>query len=416
MGTVFLTVATSLLLMFSSGESRIEEQISSVYGVEDPEFVHTMGSLLGPSLLPGNRVVPLVNGDQIFAAMLKAIEGAKKSICFETYIYWSGDIGKRFSHALIERAKAGVATHVLVDWVGAAKMDKSLVDSMLKGGVEVEYYRPLRWYTLSRMNNRTHRKLLIVDGTVGFTGGVGIADIWKGNAQGPDNWRDTHFLIEGPVVAQLQGAFLDNWIRTRGAVLHGPKYFPGALAAAGTQQAQVFRSSAREGSDSMRLMYMLAIAAARKHIRMANAYFVPDDLSVRMFVAARKRGVDIEIIVPGEHSDQILVNKASRAKWGTLLQAGVKIYRYKPTMMHCKIFIVDGIWTSVGSTNFDNRSFRLNDEANLNVFDVGFAHQNSKQFSQDKRVSDEYTLAEWHDRGKLEKLSDWAASLLRPQL
>lgn len=416
LGVILVCSGGFVFLVFGSGENRIEKEIESLYGVDDPQFSRTMGSLLGRSLVPGNKVVPLLNGNQIFPAMLTAIAGAQRSINFETYIYWSGAIGKRFSDALSERARAGVKTSVLVDWVGAAKMDRSLIQSMRESGVLVNYYRPLHWYTLARMNNRTHRKLLIVDGRVGFTGGVGIADLWDGNGEDPDHWRDTHFQIEGPVVAQLQAAFMDNWIRTRGEVLHGEDYFPALEAQPTNHYAQVFRSSAREGSDSMRLMYLLAIAAARKSIRMENAYFVPDDLSLRMFVAARKRGVDVQIIVPGDHSDQTVVNKASRAHWGPLLAAGVKIFRYKPTMLHCKIFIVDDAWTSVGSTNFDNRSFRLNDEANLNVFDTDFAAQNLAQFERDKANAEAYTLADWSHRAASEKLSDWMASWLRPQL
>ncbi len=410
-----LLVAFTATTVLSSGEDRISHPIPARYGVDDPQFARTMGALLGPPLVGGNRVTVYTNGDEIFPAMLQAIAEAQSSINFETYIYWSGQIGHKFSEALSAKARAGVETSVLVDWVGAAKMERELFESMRKSGVKVEYYRPLHWYTLSRINNRTHRKLLVVDGKVGFTGGVGIADVWLGNAQGPENWRDSHFRLEGPAVAQMQAAFLDNWIGTRSEVLDGPAYFP-QLAPAGDQYAQVFKSSAREGSDSVRLLYMLSIAAARKTIHMSNAYFVPDDLSVRMFVEARKRGVKVDIIVPGDITDQAIVGKASRALWGDLLRAGVKIYRYEPTMMHCKIFIVDGLWTSVGSTNFDNRSFRLNDEANLNVLDAAFANENLSQFERDKSRSKEFSLADWESRSAGEKFSDWAASLFRIQL
>lgn len=415
LAVVVLSSALGATVLLSSGEDRISQPIPARYGVEDPQFVRTMGTLLGPPLVGGNRVTILTNGDEIFPAMLKAIAEAEKSVNFETYIYWSGQIGRKFSEALSKKAREGVETHVLVDWVGAAKMERELFESMRAAGVQVEYYRPLHWYTLSRMNNRTHRKLLVVDGKVGFTGGVGIADEWLGNAEGPDNWRDSHFRVEGPAVAQMQAAFLDNWIGTQSKVLDGNAYFP-ELSPAGDQYAQVFKSSAREGSDSVRLMYMLSIAAARKSIHMQNAYFVPDDLSVRMFVQARKRDVEVHIIVPGDITDQQLVGKASRALWGDLLRAGVKIYRYKPTMMHCKIFVVDGLWTSVGSTNFDNRSFRLNDEANLNVLDAGFARENLVQFERDKARSKAFSLADWENRGAREKFSDWVASWFRVQL
>ena len=235
-------------------------------------------------------------------------------------------------------------------------------------------YRPLRWYNLDRLNNRTHRKLLIVDGRVGFTGGIGVADHWLGNAEDKEHWRDSHFQVEGPVVAQLQGAFMDNWIESRGEVMDGADYFP-QLEPVGGHYAQVFRSSPGEGSASMRLMYLLAIASAAKSIRIANAYFVPDSLVRDMLVQARDRGVDVEIIVPGPVLDAQIVRRASRAKWGPLLRAGVRIYEYQPTMYHTKVMVVDEVWSSVGSTNFDDRSFRLNDEANLNVLDPEFGQR-----------------------------------------
>lgn len=412
-------ILTALAVLFavnlSSGEKKIVHEIPHLYSVTDEQFARSMGSLLGPSMLGGNKVDPLINGDQIFPAMLEAIRGAQRSVTFETYIYWSGAIGKQFADALSERAKKGVKVHVLVDWVGAGKLDDSLLDSMKAAGVEVEKFRPLFWYNLGRINNRTHRKLLVVDGRIGFTGGVGIADLWSGNGQDAQHWRDSHFRLEGPAVAQMQSAFMDNWIKTRSLVLHGEAYFP-ELAPVGTEVAQVFKSSADEGSESVRLMYLLSIAAARQRVRLANAYFVPDDLSVQTLIAARKRGVNVEIIVPNEHTDSELVRKASRSRWGPLLEAGIDIYEYQPTMMHCKVMVVDDLWTSVGSTNFDNRSFRLNDEANLNVLDAGFAQRNSAQFEKDKLKSRKISLEEWRQRPWTEKFMGWASGLLRPQL
>ncbi len=412
-------IVTALAVLFvvnlSSGEKKIIHEITHLYAVTDEQFARSMGSLLGPSMLSGNKVEPLINGEQIFPAMLAAIRGAKRSITFETYIYWSGAIGKQFAEALSERAKNGVKVHVLVDWVGAGKLDDALIDSMKAAGVEVEKFRPLRWYNLSRINNRTHRKLLVVDGRVGFTGGVGIADLWSGNGQDAQHWRDSHFRLEGPAVAQMQSAFMDNWMKTRSLVLHGEAYFP-KLESAGTTVAQVFKSSAQEGSESVRLMYLLSIAAAQQRIRLANAYFVPDDLAVQMLIGAAKRGVKVEIIVPNEHTDSELVRKASRARWGPLLEAGIEIYEYQPTMMHCKVMVVDDLWTSVGSTNFDNRSFRLNDEANLNVLNAEFAQRNAAQFETDKKKSRRINLEQWRQRPWTEKLMGWASSLLRPQL
>jgi len=347
--------------------------------------------------------------------MLGAIRAAEKTITFETYIYWSGDIGREFAEALSERARAGVKVHVLLDWVGSGRLKQKFLDDMEESGVEVCRYHPLHWYTLARINNRTHRKLLVVDGTVAFTGGVGIADKWLGNAQDPDHWRDSHFRVEGPVVAQFQAAFMDNWLKTRARVLHGEEYFP-SLEPAGEQVAQVFQSSPREGSESVRLMYLLSIASAEKTIHLASSYFVPDDLAIETFVAARARGVSVQIIVPGEHIDAHVTRRASRSRWGPLLEAGVEIFEYQPTMFHCKVMVVDTLWVSVGSTNFDNRSFRLNDEANLNVLDPDFAAGQVRTFEQDRSRGRLVSLEEWKHRPLGEKVKEFAAGLIRSQL
>jgi len=411
-GVVFVPL---LLLNFSSGKAEMKRKVEHLYAISDPRFAHSMGTLLGPAVLEGNRVDVLLNGDEIFPAMLAAIRSAQRTITFETYIYWSGDIGNQFAQALGERARAGVRIHVMLDWVGAAKIDEDLLEGMKAAGVEVEMYRPLRWYNLGRMNHRTHRKLLVVDGKVGFTGGVGIADQWLGHAQSPEHWRDSHYRLEGPAVAHMQAAFMDNWLKTHSEVLHQEEYFP-SLAPMGEMQAQVFKSSAGEGSESARLMYLLSIAAAARSIRIANAYFVPDDLSVATLCEASRRGVRIEIIVPGSVTDEQVVRHASRARWGPLLEAGVAIYLFEPTMFHCKLMIVDDFWVSVGSTNFDSRSFRLNDEANLNVVDEAFAARQLEVFEQDKIRSRRVTLAEWQSRPVSERVRDLAASLLRSQL
>jgi cardiolipin synthase len=279
----------------------------------------------------------------------------------------------------------------------------------------VELYHPLRWYNLDRMNNRTHRKLLIVDGAVGFTGGVGIAPVWTGNAQDKDHWRDSHFRVAGPVVGQMQAVMLDNWSKATGRVLHGPAYFP-ALKPVGTQRAQVFASSPNGGSESMHLMYLLAITAATRSIELSSAYFVPDEITRDALIAAVKRGVRVRIITPGPIIDAETVRRASRGLWGEMLQAGIEIHEYQPTMYHCKVMIVDGYMTSVGSTNFDVRSFRLNDEANLNVYDVAFARRQQQVFEDDLKRSRQVTFESWSRRPLGEKLHERAAALLAPLL
>ena len=414
--TAALTVlATMILYTTLAREKKISHRIDPLYGVEDEQFERSLGSLLQPHIYGGNLVTPLINGDQIFPAMLEAVRGAKNTITFETFIYWSGEIGREFADALAERARAGVKVHVLLDWLGSKKMDDAYVEKMEAAGVEVMRYHPLKWFNAFRINHRTHRKLLVVDGTVGFTGGVGIADEWAGDAQDPDHWRDSHFKLEGPAVAQMQAAFMDNWMKTHEMVLHGGEYFP-KLEKAGSCKAQVFMSSPAEGSESVRLMYLMSIACARRSVRISSAYFVPDSLSVRMLVDAAKRGVKVEIIVPGEHIDTHVTRRAGRSRWGPLLEAGIDIMEYQPTMYHCKVMVVDELWTTVGSTNFDNRSFRLNDEANLNVLDPDFARGQVEMFERDKARSRRITLQEWQNRPWTEKLKEHAAGLLRSQL
>jgi cardiolipin synthase A/B len=414
--TLVLTLASVLFgLNFTSGEKNVERRLDRLYQTEDPQFHRAMGSLLGPGILGGNRAQELLNGDQIFPAMLASIRAAQRSVTFETYIYWSGDIGREFADALAERARAGVKVHVLLDWVGSAKIDDALLDQMKAAGVDVRKFHKPAWYNLARLNNRTHRKILVVDGKTGFTGGVGIAPKWTGAGQDAEHWRDSHFLIEGPVVAQMQAVFMDNWLKVTGDVMHGEAYFP-ALAAAGNMDAQVFSSSPSGGSESMQLMYHLSITAAERSIDVASAYFVPDDLTSKALIQAVQRGVKVRIITPGEITDTETVRSASRGRWGPLLQAGAEIYEYQPTMYHCKVMIVDAMLVSVGSTNFDNRSFRLNDEANLNLFDKTFAARQAQVFEDDLRRAKRMSLESWTNRPWQERLKERLASVLESQL
>jgi cardiolipin synthase len=437
--TFLLTVAATLLVLnFTSGEKKIDEQVRREYALQDDQFQRALGVLLGPPITAGNRFEALHNGDRIFPAMLAAIRDAKRSITFETYIYWSGDIGREFADALAERARAGVKVHVLLDWVGSVKIDGDFLKEMEKAGVEIRKFHKPDWYDIARLNNRTHRKLLIADGRIGFTGGVGVAPQWTGDAQDPEHWRDSHYRVEGPVVAQMQAVFMDNWIKASGQVLHGESYFPALGAVVDTAgaaspsapgkdaeprtgaavggRAQVFSSSPSGGSESMHIMYLLAIAAATKSIDLSSAYFVPDPLTVDALTAAMKRGVRVRVIVPGPVIDTQLVRNASRASWGPLLEAGAEISEYQPTMFHCKVFTVDGLLVSVGSTNFDNRSFRLNDEANLNIYDAAFAARETAVFEQDLKRSKRVTYQDWLDRPLKEKAMERLASLLSWQL
>ena len=415
-GTVLGTLLVVLVAVnFHVPEKKLRHTMEHLYGVTDPQFKREMSVLLGPAIVTGNRITTLQNGAEIFPAMLQAVRQAQRTITFETYIYWSGKVGQQFADALSERSRAGVKVRVMLDWLGSEKMEGSLLDAMRAAGIEVERYHPVKWYSLGRLNNRTHRKVLIVDGVTGFTGGVGIADQWTGHAQDPDHWRDMHFQVQGPVVAQMQAAFLDNWIKTTGKVLHGEPYFP-PLAASGSQEMHLFMSSVAGGSESMRLMYLAAITAAEHSIDMEAAYFVPDELMREELLKARARGVQIRILVPGRHIDSETVRIASRRSWGPLLDAGLQIYEYQPTMLHCKMLIFDRYMVSVGSTNFDARSFELNDEASLNVYDAGFAGEMTATFERDLALGRAYTAEEWRRRPWGERFAELVIRPIESQL
>ncbi len=380
----------------------------------DQQLKTSMNALFGSNYIAGNKVDTLVNGIQIFPAMLRSIREARQTISFETYIYWRGAIAEEFADALSIKAREGLRVKVLLDWIGSLPMDERLIERMRQAGVEVVRFRPVTWYTIDRVNNRTHRKLLIVDGRVGFTGGVGIADEWNGDARTPNEWRDNHYRVEGPAVAEFQAAFAEHWIEATGELLLGDRFFP-EIRPTGERETQVVVSST-EQRNVMHLMLMTALAAAQKNIRIATPYFVPDELVRQQLLEARKRGVEIQILVPGLQTDARIVRKASRHLWGGLLQAGIKISEYQPTFYHCKLVIVDDIWTSVGSTNIDSRALRLNDEANINLFDQEFAHAQTVLFDKDALASKAYTFSDWQSRSASEKVSDWVSSLARSQI
>jgi cardiolipin synthase len=392
----------------------LRRPVPHVMGASDPAFLHTMSGLFGTDVTGSNAVTALVNGDRIFPAMLEAIAAARRSISFETYVYWSGRIAIEVAEALAERARAGVAVKVLLDWQGSIPMRQEVVEIMAKAGCEVVRFRPLAWYALDRLNNRTHRKIMVVDGRVGFTGGVGIADEWLGDARDESEWRDTHYRIEGPAVAGLQSAFAENWAEARGEILQGDEWFP-ELAPAGTLSAHLVRSSAGQ-QNVMHMMLMTALAAAERNIRIGTPYFVPDDVALAQLREACRRGVTIDVVLPVASNDHSSVRRASRHFWGRMLDAGVRLHAYEATMYHNKVVIVDEAYASLGSANFDERSFRLNEEANLNVFDPGFVREQIALFEADRARCRPVTVADWAGRAPHVKLRDWAFSRLRPQL
>jgi cardiolipin synthase len=396
-------------------EKQLQHRLGHVSAVESAQFRREMGTLLGTGVSEGNAVADYQNGEEIFPAMLAAIRSARHSVNMETYIYWSGEVSRKFVAALTERARAGVRVHVLADWLGSTRMKRQVVDELRAGGVRFEYFHPLHWYSLDRINNRTHRKLLVVDGIVAFNGGVGIADAWEGNGLQPDHWRDMQFRVTGPAAAQMQAIFGQNWLATTGEALLGPEYYP-EVPHRGDLAVQAFASSPDGGSENMQLMYLMAINGARHRIDLEAAYFVPDELTLTALRDAMRRGVRVRLVVPGPHVDSAVVRNASQARWGAMLQAGARIYRYQPALFHNKLMVVDGYLTIGGSANFDNRSFRLNDESNVAIYDYAFAAHMTDVIGMDIARSRELSLAQWRERPWRQRVFDWLSSQAAEQL
>ena len=308
---------------------------------------------------------------------------------------------------------------MIVDAVGGVDADVESLRDLIAAGGDVRLYHPLSWYQIgsaTKLNYRTHRKLLIIDGTVGFIGGVGISDWWSGQDDDGEYWRDNHYRVEGPVVGRLQGAFLENWLELTGQVLHGEEYFP-KIEAAGEMVAQVINSSTASVDQSVQMLYLMSLAAARERICLQTPYFVPDEPTRREMLNARVRGVKVQIIVPHpEETDSTLAHQASRAGWGELLEAGIEIYQYEPTMLHVKLMVIDNLWVSIGSANLDNRSFKLNDETNLNVLDSDFAAEQMQLFEADLAKARRVELDKWNNRSLWDKLLDGTSTLLNSQL
>jgi cardiolipin synthase len=395
-------VAASCGCSYLFSEKRTVYEYDPAYGVDSPEFRRSLDAL-GAELSPRNRAELLVNGDATFASMLGAIRDARESINLEMYIFTQGAIGSEFSRALAERARTGVEVRVLVDGFGSSL--GPLEAEMEAAGVRVEIYRPLKIYSLDRVDSRTHRRVLTVDGRIGFCGGIAIDDRWLGDARNPSEWRETTLRVEGPVVSQLQHVFLEDWVHTTGEVLHGRKQFP-SIEPAGDLLAQAISSSRSDQSSMAKLLYYMAIQAARRNIWIENAYFVPDRQIRQGLVAAAARGVDVRVIVPGKYIDSPNVRLASRFHYGELLDGGVRIYEFLPTMMHNKVMVVDGIWSSVGSINFVNRSMTKNAEANLVIYDRPFASRVEAMVEADLERCEVFTKEKWRRRGLLARFGE----------
>lgn len=417
---VFTTLFVTAFVLWvganlATTEKRLLYRPRRLYTSGDADFRRALGILLGPPLLGGNRITTLVNGEQIYTVMLDAIRTAQTNITFETFVF-RDEVGARFVDELSSAARRGVKVHMLLDWLGSRTMDSGLLAAARAAGCDLQIYHPPSWYHLGRLNNRTHRKLMVIDGRLGFTGGAGMGVEWSEGLSGLPPWRETHFKAEGPVVAQMQAVFIDNWIKATGRVLHGAEYFPQLPGDVGKMEAQMFGSSPVGGSESMHLMVLLALAAAKTSIDIENAYFVPDRLTVESLCAAARRGVRVRIVVPGRYTDTRLGRWAAHGLYGELLEAGIQIFEYQPTMMHCKVLVIDGVWSSVGSANFDDRSFRLNDEANLNVFSEELAREQTSLIDADITRSRRMVLKRWRNRAFSRRLNERLALLLRSQL
>ena len=384
--------------------------------VDSPEFLRACEALTGAPISHGNEAELLVNGDRIFPAFLETIASAQKTLCVQTYVYWRGDIAREVAEAIARKAREGVQCKVILDAFGALKMDGSLVHEMEDAGARVVRLRPVKPYAVRRVVNRTHRRLLIADGRVGMTGGVGIAEEWTGDAQDPDHWRDTHVRVRGPVVRGMQGAFAENWLEGSGEVLAGDGFLPDLEPIADGGPMQLVRSSATVGDTNAEALYYLAIASARESMDLTAAYFAPRPAFTDALAEAAERGVRVRILVPGPHIDKEVVRVAGRAAYARLTDAGARIFEYQPTMLHAKSLVVDGMWSSVGTINFDNRSFQLHDEVTLCVWDDRFAGRLLDAFEHDLERSAEIDAGRWDGRPRRHRLAESATRVLRREL
>jgi len=413
----FARMATALLLTITTGCTGIPPHLElPTLDIKQPAFAATLGAYTGTTVVGGNRVEILLNGAEIFPAKLALIRGARRTINYAQYVFEDGEPAEDVAAALADRCRAGIKVNVLLDAVGALAMPNALRDEMSKAGCRVETYRPLRPFALDRLNYRNHRRILVVDGLAGVTGGSGISGKWSGNGREEGHWRDTDVLLEGPVVEQLQGAFAENWLEATGVALGGPDYFPRRrLDSKGLVDAQVVRSSPAGGSTAMYTMFLLALASARHSIHITNPYFVPDEKMITTLVAAAKRGVEVVLIIPGA-IDHNLVRQASRSEFGRLLKNGVQIYEYRPALLHAKAMVVDGIWATVGSTNLDHRSFSLNEELNVAIYDATTAQRLEQVFQQDLSNSRRVMYDDWNRRGFTSRFLELLAYPLKEQM
>ncbi|HEV3410672.1 MAG TPA: phospholipase D-like domain-containing protein [Chthoniobacterales bacterium] len=410
----FLGIVLIFCLFFIRRQT-LDYKLEHSFAIRAPEFFSSALALGNPVPVEGNKVELLNNGDEYFPAMLEAIRSAERTINFAAYILQSDNVGRQFRDAFCERARAGVEVRILLDGIGSGwELDNSDVRMMKEAGCKFDYYHPVGSWRMDRTNRRSHRRILVIDGKIGFTGGAAFADKWSGHAQDPNHWRDVQVRVEGPVVAAMQAAFQSHWVKTFDEALTGADQFP-PLAPAGAMRAQIVESRSFS-SAPVAMVQAVTFAAAEQRIWITNPYCTPSDNQVELLVQAASRGVDVRFLLPGPHNDQPLTESAGRTAYGKLLEGGVKIFEYQPTMIHSKTMVADGIFSMVGSSNLDARSSEINEELDLVIYDEGFARQMEETFERDLAQSREYTLEEFRKRSWWERFTEWLAIPFRSQL
>jgi cardiolipin synthase A/B len=388
--------------------------------VGEAEFFRTIEAHTDAPIVSGNRIEVLLNGDETFPVMLRDIRNAKSTITFAQYLYEDGSIAHDLAEAFAERCRAGVKASILLDDHGSGNAPPEIITIMKNGGCQVEFFRRIEAegilfpWKLLRYNYRSHRRVLVIDGHIGFTGGYGISEAWTGDGRTPEYWRDTNVRIEGPLVKFLQAAFAESWLETTGIAIGGDEYFP-RIDSVGNITGQIVKSSPTGGSFQNYMLFLLSINSAKQSILITNPYFMPDDVMTEALVKAAARGVRVSILLPGEIDSQ-LTYSTSRSHYGPLLLGGVHIYEYKASLLHAKTIVVDGVWSTIGSTNFDNRSFALNQEINLTVYNSAIAHRLEQIFQGDLKYSQRVSYEQWQSRSLYERVIEMFAFPIREQL
>jgi cardiolipin synthase len=378
------------------------------------EFSRLVSAMTAAPLRQGNRVQILRNGATL-DAMVESIYGAKKTIDLSSYILWPGHAAERFTEALIDRARAGVEVNVILDGYGSARFNQNHRSRLEEGGVNVSIFRPVSWLNLKKLNNRMHRRIMIVDGAIGYSGGVGIADVWTGNAQDPEHWRETHVRMEGPAVVDLLAAFIENWTEATGELLTGDHIIESEAFDDGIP-VQVTKSTPIGGPTAASQLFFTTVAGAQERLWITTAYFSPDRAFEDVLCDAARRGVDLRILINGREVDKEVTRHAARRSYGKLLEAGARIFEYDKTMLHAKVLIVDDRWANVGSGNFDSRSFDLDLELNVSVFDKKCVQELGAHFLEDLEVSREIEPRAWNSRPLRNRAIEYATEVARQSL